>query len=281
MAIETGSGPDRRSSRLVDAHTHLMPGRLADAIRSFFDRHMTAPLVYPIDHGTLLDRLHLEGVDAIWNLPYAHKAQVARRLNADMATITARWADHPVEIVTGCTAHPDDDDPAGEIARAVEVHGARICKLHCSVGGYAADDPRLAGVLEVCGDLDVPVTIHAGHAPSGSTATDELAPIARAAERHAGTTIVIAHLGHHAVDAALDVLDRHPNVVGDLTPVVDSPVPIDAETLERFRGRILFGSDAPNTGCSVGDLVDGLVELDVDDAVLDEVLASTADRLAR
>lgn len=265
--------------RLVDAHTHLMPRRLAEAIRAFFDRNMVAPLAYPLDQGRMLDLLHADGVDEIWNLPYAHRAGIARRLNGDMAAITGFWAEHPIEIATGATTHPDDDDPADEIRRAVELHGARICKLHCSVGDYSADDPRLDAALDTCGDLGVPVTIHAGHAPSGSTAADELTPIARAAGRHPGTTIVIAHLGHHAVDAALDVLDEHPNVIGDLTPVVADPVPVDARILERYPGRLMFGSDAPNTGCTVGDLVERLVGLGVSSAILRDVLSGTADRL--
>jgi hypothetical protein len=39
---------------------------------------------------------------------------------------------------------------------------------------------------------------------------------------------------------------RYPNLHGDLTPVWQQPVPVDANLLTEFEGRFLFGSDAPN-----------------------------------
>lgn len=50
-----------------------------------------------------------------------------------------------------------------------------MLKLHCSVGGYLPTDPRLRPVLALCGDRGVPVVVHLGQAPDGTTTAGEVA----------------------------------------------------------------------------------------------------------
>jgi hypothetical protein len=45
---------------IVDAHTHLLPDRLARKIRAFFEERITTELAYEIDHGAVLDRHHAD-----------------------------------------------------------------------------------------------------------------------------------------------------------------------------------------------------------------------------
>ena len=98
---------------IVDSHVHLMPDRLGRAIRSFFERHIDDQLAYPSDASVVLDRHGQAGASAVWNLPYAHKPGMADDLNAGMAEVAAAHAGHDVRLVTGCTVHPGDIDPAG------------------------------------------------------------------------------------------------------------------------------------------------------------------------
>jgi predicted TIM-barrel fold metal-dependent hydrolase len=58
--------------------------------------------------------------------------------------------------------------------------------------------------------------------------------------------IVLAHTGHPSTATALELLERHENLYSDMTPVGARPNAIATADLERFAGRILFGSDAPN-----------------------------------
>src|SRR5262245_52185479 len=93
---------------IVDTHCHIMPDRLALAIRRYFDDHMgSGRLAYP---GVLKDDIvraeHEAGVARFWALPYAHKAGVARMLNEWMATEVAPIAG----AVAAATFHPDDPD---------------------------------------------------------------------------------------------------------------------------------------------------------------------------
>jgi predicted TIM-barrel fold metal-dependent hydrolase len=154
---------------IVDSHVHLMPPRLARAIRVFFERHIGDQLVYPNDVRAVLDQHEADGADAVWNLPYAHKPDMAQALNAGMAEVASDHSGHTVRIVTGATVHPGDAAPADTLRRAHEVHGARVLKLHCSVGSYQADDPRLAPVYTTAGELNMPVVVHAGHDVTGLT----------------------------------------------------------------------------------------------------------------
>jgi hypothetical protein len=47
-------------------------------------------------------------------------------------------------------------------------------------------------------------------------------------------------------------------VYADLTPVIHHPVRVPAAQLSALAGKLLFGSDAPNTGLTVTRLLDGL-----------------------
>jgi uncharacterized protein len=239
---------------VVDSHTHLLPGRLARAIRAYFDEHLTADLAYPLDDRTVLDRHRADGIEAVWTLPYAHRPAMADELNRSVRELAAALADHPVEVVAGCTVHVADHDPAAIVGRAIDA-GARVVKLHCSVGRYEADDPRLDPVFAVAAERAVPVVVHLGHATSGHTEAHELTPVERVATRHPGCPVIIAHCGHRAHRRALDLVAGHPNVHADLTPVVADPVPLAAADASAHHDRLLFGTDAPNTAVPACDLL--------------------------
>lgn len=272
----TAAGPV--AGGIVDSHTHLLPIRLASAIRRFFEQHMPGGLRYPLDARQVLDRHAADGISAVWTLPYAHKPGMAAQLNADVAALGRDLADHPVAVVVGCTAHAADDDPGGIVAAAAD-EGARVVKLHCSVGGFAADDPRLDPLWAVAAERALPVVVHAGHAVSGHTEPDELGPVDRVAARHPGCRLVLAHAGHRAHREALALLDRHPNLHADLTPVVDDPVPITADEVLARPGRLLFGTDAPNTAVAAAELLATIRSWRLPADVEADVLGGTARRL--
>lgn len=260
---------------IVDSHVHLLPDRLAQAVRGFFDQHINSDLAYSLNNRETLDRLTDEGVAAVWNLPYAHRSGIAAALNQSMLELATKLEDHPVEIVSGCTVHPEDPDPVGDFHHAID-QGARVLKLHCSVGAYQPDDSRLTSVLELAASRRIPVVIHAGKAISGFTNSHDLTPIGVVARRHPETTFVLAHFGHDALKQGIELLDQHPNLMADLTPVLHEMIPIDRVTAERFADRLLFGSDCPNTGCTVSGLNGRLQSLQLSPSVHDKIVRSNA-----
>ena len=266
---------------LVDSHLHLLPVRLNQAIRAFFATQgiEERTFAYPLDPGEVCELLAAEGVTDGWTLPYARRPGTAEALNASVAAIVAAQAGGPVRLVGGCTVHPGDDDPVAIVRRGVENDGARVLKLHCSVGEYTPDDRRLDGVWAYASEVALPVVVHAGHAPSGHTSADELDPIGTVASRFPEAPIVIAHCGHHAVDAALDLLEAHPWVHADLTPVIHDPVALPSSRARDLWPKLLFGSDAPNTARTVRDSRNALDALDLPTHAVAAIAGGNARRL--
>lgn len=246
---------------IVDCHIHLLPGRLGVAVRDFFNAHIEGELAYPNDHGVVLDRLAEAGVVQAWHLPYAHKPGIAAGLNRASAELVHRWGDHAVSLVGGMAVHPADESPADVVGAALDELGLRVVKLHCSVGAFDLDDPRLTELWQLAEDRSVPVIVHAGHDMSGETSGHELGPIDGIAGRFPGAPIVIAHAGHPDTSVAVDLVERHDNVYVDLTPRVVERVALSVEVLERLHSRVLFGSDLPNTQVLVEDNLSRLDEL--------------------
>jgi hypothetical protein len=79
----------------------LLPGRLGEAVRRFFDDHLAGPLVYLNDHFATLDELSRAGITEVWNLPYSHKPEVAAGLNAASASMAGSPPHPAVRIVGG------------------------------------------------------------------------------------------------------------------------------------------------------------------------------------
>lgn len=265
---------------IVDSHVHLLPLRLGTAIRSFFADHGIPADVwrYPLDHDEALGALAAEGVGEVWSLPYARRPGTAAGLN-EASAATAATTGRPVTVVGGATVHPGDDDPARVVQAAVEDLGLRVLKLHCSVGDYRPDDPGLDGVWRYAARVGLPVVVHAGHAVSGHTDETEIDAVGAVARRWPDAPIVVAHCGHHAVEATLDLVEAHDHVHADLTPVVFDPVPLPPARVAALSAKLLFGSDCPNTAVSITEAVDSLAAAGLDDEAWAAVTGGNARRL--
>src|SRR5262249_4069714 len=155
--------------RLVDAHTHLLPDRLARAIRGYFVQFITPELFpYPAEADACRAALVAAGVDRCWSLPDARRAGTASRLNRGMAE--RRGADPVVE--PGATVHPDDD--VGSVVDEALTLGLRLFKVHCAVGEFSVADSRLDPLWDRVSAGQIPVVVHIGHSPTGLTEADEL-----------------------------------------------------------------------------------------------------------
>ena len=259
---------------IVDAHVHLLPDRLGAAIRRFFAEHIPTALVYPHQHVAARERIVAAGIDRCWTLPYAHRADVAAALNRWMAET---YADDPL-VVGGATVHPEDDVRA-VLREALDELGLRVLKLHCSVGGYAPDDPRLGPLWERVSKGGQPVVTHVGVAPNGVTTTNELNAVERVARRWPEARIIIAHCGAPAVAATLALLRRTRSLYADLTPVIRTPAPLDPAQIAGLEQRLLFGTDAPNAGVAIEDSLAQVRGWSLGSAEEAAILGGNAERL--
>jgi len=161
-------------AEVVDSHVHLLPGRLGAKVRTIFTDVGGYDLAYPADHAAVCEQLAAEGVAVVWTLPYAHRPGVADSLNRASAATAA--ADLAVQVVAGATVHPGDDDPVMVVRRAVEDDGARVLKLHCSVGRFDPLDPALAPVWDYVEETRLPVVVHAGRSLSWHSSQKYVGP---------------------------------------------------------------------------------------------------------
>lgn len=230
---------------LVDAHTHLLPERLAAKIRRFFEMRGSPRLVYPYKPGPAREALARAGVDRCWSLPYAHRGGVAEGLNRWMAET---FGPDPF-VVPGATVHPDDDVAA--VVREARVLGLRVFKIHCSVGAFDADDARLDPLWAHAAASGCPVVVHGGRAPEGTATGDEIAAIARAAARFPAARVIVAHFGAPAVASVARLIRQTSSVYADLTPMVATPIQPARALLAGIEGRVLFGSDTPTVGVTI------------------------------
>src|SRR3979411_1716928 len=122
---------------IVDAHVHLFPDRLAEALRKWFSEHAW-DIRYRSGVDEAVRTLREGGIDRCVVLPYAHKPGMAAALN-DFTLQLARA--HP-EVVPCCTVFPGEEGDARILEEALSGPFAGM-KIHCHVMRIAPDDPRM------------------------------------------------------------------------------------------------------------------------------------------
>lgn len=234
---------------IVDAHVHLFPDRLAEAIRRWFSEHAW-DIRYRIGVDEAVRTLREGGIDRCVVLPYAHKPGMAAALN-DFTLQLART--HP-EVVPCCTAFPGEDGIERLLEDAFGEQGFHGVKIHSHVMRVAPDDPRLDPVWRASARHRKPVVIHCGREPASEgygadvRSLSGAARLRRALERHPDAICIVPHLGMDEPAAFEALLDEFPNLYLDTTMAITGyfPDPPDLKMLRRRPDRILYGTDFPN-----------------------------------
>ena len=233
---------------VIDAHVHLFPDRVFDAIWRWFDKHAWPPR-YRLYSDGVLDLLEKRGVKRVVGLHYSHAPGMASALNEYVLALAKR---RPM-VIPAATVLPGEPGDR-EILRRAIGEGARAIKIHCHVQKLAPDDPRMDAVFEEAARAKVPIVIHCGREPSSDAygidahAISGAARTARMLERHPETTVVVPHLGSDEYADFEAMLDRHPNLWLDTTMTQGSYFPTDPGTgiLARRHERLIYGTDFPN-----------------------------------
>lgn len=233
---------------VIDAHVHVFPDPLFDALWRWFEAHAW-PIRYRLRTPALVAFLLERGVEQLVALTYAHKPGMARALNAYVAELALR---EPRVIGLG-TVLPGEPE-AGAIVDEAFAAGLAGLKLHCHVQCFAPDDARLAPIFERAASAGRPVVMHAGREPtSPAYACDPYAlcsaeRVERVLRDFPGLALVVPHLGADEFEAYARLLERYDNLWLDTTMAVADYFPIETPwDLVRVRpDRMLFGTDFPN-----------------------------------
>lgn len=234
----------------VDAHVHLFPLPMYQALWRWFDKRLWR-IRFRGDAEQALGALRAQGARRVVSLAYAHRAGIAEPLNAFLGELARAERD----VVPVGTVFPGEPDAAGVVERAVRVHGARGIKLHCHVMRVAIDHPVVLEVLRACARLDVPAVVHAGREPAhqdygvDTHAVCNVRRTERALEQVPGLRLVVPHVGADEFAGYLALLERWENLWLDTSVACagyfDEEPPW--EGLERRAERVLYGTDFPIT----------------------------------
>jgi predicted TIM-barrel fold metal-dependent hydrolase len=239
---------------LIDAHVHLFPDRLIEAIRRWFDAHAW-DIRYRLGVEQCIATLKAGGIERMVALPYAHKPGMAEALNAFTLELARR---HP-EVVPCCTVFPGEKGAERILEEALgsgEFHGV---KMHSHVQRVAPDDPRLDPVWRASARHRRPVVFHCGKEPASPGYGIDVHTVSgasrlrRALSRHPEAICVVPHLGADEYVEMEAMLDEFPNLYLDTAMAIggafEGAMQIRSASLDVLRrrpGRILYGSDFPN-----------------------------------
>jgi hypothetical protein len=266
---------------VIDAHVHVFPRTLFDAIRRWFDENAW-DIRYRFGPDEVDGYLVARGVDRYLALHYAHKPGIAEGLNEFVLEFASR---HP-RCIPSATVFPGEPDAGRILDRALSA-GARAIKIHAHVQCVAADDPRLDDVYAAAIDHDAVLVFHCGNEPASDAYRCDVKALctpealARSLARFPSLKIVVPHLGSGELDRYEAMLDRHPGLYLDTAMMLSHYFADDRgfDLVRRRPDRVLFGSDFPNLPYAWERDLRGVIELGLDDTQRRAVLGGNARRL--
>lgn len=228
----------------IDAHIHLYPKKLMDAIYRYF-AHLGWHLPLTPDVDGALNHLRQNNMEKGFLLLYAHKTDMSFKLN--------EWAyelcwNQPQLIPFG-SFFPDDSYPEALVKTCLRNWDFAGFKLHFNVQPYHPDDPRYYPVYRGSLEYGKRLVMHIGTFPNkGKHAGVE--QLAGALKRFPKLKIMVAHMGLYQTDEFWRLMDKYPGVYLDTAFVLGNPDfsgsdNIITETLKRFPKRVIYGSDFP------------------------------------
>ena len=233
---------------VVDAHVHLFPDRVFDAVWRWFAEHGW-PIRYQLHAARVVEFLCSRGVEHIVGLHYSHRPGMARELNAWMAAFAATEP----RLVPLATVLPGEPG-AADVLRDAFSAGLRGVKLHCHVQAFAVDSPDMAELYAVCTEFDRPMIIHAGREPKSPAYPVD--PYTLCAADRVGRVLAdwptlrlcVPHLGVDEFSEYGALLERFDGLWLDTTMTLADyfDVPEPAWLLRVRPDRIIYGTDFPN-----------------------------------
>ncbi len=269
-------------SGVIDAHVHVMPERLLEAVR----KALTDAVGWSFDHPTRRDAieavLRQHGIERYVTLPYAHKPGIADELN-DWVCTHGRTSESCLPFAT---VHPADD--VDHVVREAFVNGARGLNFQCPVQEVSPDDPRLDPAYECCVEFDRPVIHHAGTAPMFEESPHVgIERFVAFRERFPEIRACCAHLGTFEHEAFIELARTDENVFLDTSfamaavtnaDLAFDPASIDDSMFEALAGQIIYGSDYPNLPHTYRQEYAGLLNRDLSAGAKQSLFRGAAER---
>ena len=263
------------TQKLCDAHIHLFPDRLMDAILDWFvHQGWTMPYRQPVE--SLLKHLESIGVNSAFVLGYAHKKDMATGINLWLNELCKRYSFlHPFAAL-----HQDDDNLEEVLGQALDEWNFPGTKIHSFVQKLAADDKRLWPMYQMLNDRRKGVILHLSGMPVETRYTQviSLFDVLRA---FPNLKIIIAHMGlPNDFSKAVKLAANFPNVYLDTAFIFGNPrFPIQDEWLkaiETYPTKFIYGSDFPVMDYSPADAIEAIRKLPLTQEIKTKILWDNA-----
>jgi len=264
---------------VVDAHVHLFPDSLFEAIWGWFDQ-FGWPIRYRLSSPQIIEFLLSRGVGHIVGLHYAHKPGIARQLNSYMAKLCGSYP----QLTGAATIFPGEEEAAGILKEAFQL-GLNAVKLHAHVQGFRLDSAGMHEIYEVCSAFDKPLVMHVGREPKNPYFPYPVDPylicVAEKVEQvikdYPKLRICVPHLGADEYAAYSRMIEQYDNLWLDTTMMLADYLPTTPPPLSGMRvDRIMFGTDIPNIPYAWDREIRKLRQMDLPTESLDLILAKNA-----
>jgi uncharacterized protein len=234
---------------VVDAHVHLFPPGLFDAVWGWFDAYGW-PIRYRLRSEAIIEFLARRGVDHLVALHYAHKPGIARNLNAYMAGICRA---HRGRVTGLATVFPGEPEAARILAEGFNMGLAGV-KLHGHVQCFDLQDPAMDAVYAVCSEHGKPLVMHVGREPKSPAypcdpyALYDADKVESVLRNWPDLKVCVPHLGADEFDRYAQMAAAFDNLWLDTTMVLAGYLPMDyfPDLASMRTDRILYGTDFPN-----------------------------------
>ncbi|MCO4769676.1 MAG: amidohydrolase [Deltaproteobacteria bacterium] len=233
---------------VIDAHVHLFPDRVFEALWRWFAEYGW-PVRYKLHAKDVVEFLCSRGVEHVVGLHFAHTPGMAASLNQWMTEFAATES----RLVPLATVLPGEPGAADVLRRAFAA-GLRGVKLHCHVQAFSVDDDAMSELYAVCIEHDRPMIIHAGREPkSPAYPVDpyevcDADRVERVLRGFPDLKLCVPHLGADEFREYGKLLERYDGLWLDTTMSMADYFPTDdpAWMLSVRPDRILYGTDFPN-----------------------------------
>jgi predicted TIM-barrel fold metal-dependent hydrolase len=248
---------------IIDFHVHLFPDGFFNAIWRYFEEQLAVNIRYKLHYRESVAYLRERGVGPIVYSNYAHRKGVARVLN----DWNLRVLEEIPDLYCFAAYHPDDDDATAMAARLLDHPKILGIKLQLVVQQLSPCDSRLFPLYEMIIERKKRILLHVGTGPVRASALVGAAHFKELLDRFPDLPANIPHMGGLEFDAFLGLLDYHPGLYLDTSYsfVPQTPYRFDLgnDCLERYKDRILYGSDFPNLIHPREDEIEHLLSLDL------------------
>ncbi len=267
----------------IDSHVHIMPPRrLQGLVRWMHKINHNHPVPESITKEALVEDLKKNGITHFFNLVYPltpEETDTLNEFNIDFCKKTPG-------AIPFASMHQDTPHKVKLAEKIFSNHPVLGFKFQPSIQGFEPWDNRLDPLYEFLQDVKKPVLLHTGF---GSTTAEQLEGLLK---RFPRLPIVFAHMGFPEIEKIYHMMDNYSELYLEATLVLPfqrtshrqllSSIPGGKKGLEllidglnKYKDRIMYGSDYPVGMGHLHDIYNDLEMTPVPDSVKQNIRSTT------